>query len=212
MARELELLIVRHGRPKTVGSDNGTELTSNAILSWTAETGVDWHFIDPGKPAQNAFIESFNGRRARPTAQLMYGVPLNDEAGLEHEADAMGARALSSAHSPPAQCMKSTPSRGGAVQLAAPGGIQHAMNSCFVAALINTFTVVRPLRNLLILTNNALAAGPAQDLQRLLCTRKQAYTLPIRLTECCEKTRTSRERCWARFVTGWRTCARASTP
>jgi transposase InsO family protein len=47
---------------KTVGSDNGTELTSNAILSWTAETGVDWHYIDPGKPMQNAFIESFNGR------------------------------------------------------------------------------------------------------------------------------------------------------
>jgi len=62
VARELDLLIARHGRPKTVGSDNGTELTSNAILSWTAETGVDWHYIDPGKPVQNAFIESFNGR------------------------------------------------------------------------------------------------------------------------------------------------------
>ena len=62
VARELDLLIVRHGKPKTVGSDNGTELTSNAILSWTAETGVDWHYIDPGKPVQNAFIESFNGR------------------------------------------------------------------------------------------------------------------------------------------------------
>ena len=35
----------------------GTELTSNAILAWTAETGVDWHYIDPGKPVQNAFIE-----------------------------------------------------------------------------------------------------------------------------------------------------------
>ncbi len=62
VARELDLLIARHGKPKTVGSDNGTELTSNAILSWTAETGVGWHYIDPGKPVQNAFIESFNGR------------------------------------------------------------------------------------------------------------------------------------------------------
>jgi putative transposase len=62
VARELDLLIARHGRPKTVGSDNGTELTSNAILSWTAEAGVNWHYIDPGKPIQNAFIESFNGR------------------------------------------------------------------------------------------------------------------------------------------------------
>ena len=62
VARELDLLIARHGKPKTVGSDNGTELTGNAILSWTAETGVGWHYIDPGKPVQNAFIESFNGR------------------------------------------------------------------------------------------------------------------------------------------------------
>ena len=62
VGRELDLLIARHGKPKTVGSDNGTELTSNAILSWTAQTGVDWHYIDPGKPVQNAFIESFNGR------------------------------------------------------------------------------------------------------------------------------------------------------
>lgn len=62
VARELDLLIAHHGKPGTVGSDNGTELTSNAIVSWTAETGVDWHYIDPGKPVQNAFIESFNGK------------------------------------------------------------------------------------------------------------------------------------------------------
>jgi len=62
VARELDVLIVKHGKPATVGSDNGTELTSNAIVSWMAETGVDWHYIDPGKPVQNAFIESFNGR------------------------------------------------------------------------------------------------------------------------------------------------------
>ena len=62
VARELDLLLAVHGKPKAIGSDNGTELTSNAILSWTAETAVDWHYIDPGKPAQYAFIESFNGR------------------------------------------------------------------------------------------------------------------------------------------------------
>src|SRR5205807_7469184 len=43
-------------------SDNGTELTSNAILGWADETGVGWHYIVPGKPQQNGFIESFNGR------------------------------------------------------------------------------------------------------------------------------------------------------
>ena len=62
VARELDSLIARHGRPRTIGSDNGTELTSNAILTWAAGTLVDWHYIDPGKPVQNAFMESFNGR------------------------------------------------------------------------------------------------------------------------------------------------------
>ena len=62
VARELDLLIAERGKPRTIVSDNGTELTSNAILSWADEAGVDWHYIDPGKPVQNAFIESFNGR------------------------------------------------------------------------------------------------------------------------------------------------------
>src|SRR3954470_8106480 len=43
-------------------SDNGTELTCNAIIKWTEENGVEWHYIAPGKPMQNAFVESFNGR------------------------------------------------------------------------------------------------------------------------------------------------------
>jgi putative transposase len=62
VARELDRLIAVHGKPIAIGSDNGTELTSNAILAWTADRGVDWHYIAPGKPVQNAFIESFNGR------------------------------------------------------------------------------------------------------------------------------------------------------
>jgi putative transposase len=62
VARELDLLIARRGKPRTIVSDNGTELTSNAIVTWTAAAAVDWHYIDPGKPVQNAFIESFNGR------------------------------------------------------------------------------------------------------------------------------------------------------
>jgi putative transposase len=55
-------LVVLHGKPTAIGSDNGPELTSNVVLSWTADGGVDWHYIAPGKPVQNAFIESFNGR------------------------------------------------------------------------------------------------------------------------------------------------------
>src|SRR4051812_3025988 len=62
VARELDGLVVLHGRPRTIVSDNGSELTSRAILEWQNENGVRWHYIAPGKPMQNAFIESFNGR------------------------------------------------------------------------------------------------------------------------------------------------------
>lgn len=62
VARELDTLIARRGRPETIVSDNGTELTSRAILKWQNETQVAWHYIAPGKPQQNAFIEAFNGR------------------------------------------------------------------------------------------------------------------------------------------------------
>ncbi len=58
----LDLLIATRGRPGTIVSDNGTELTSNAILCWADQTRVGWHYIAPGKPMQNAFVESFNGR------------------------------------------------------------------------------------------------------------------------------------------------------
>ena len=49
-------------KPKTIVSDNGTELTSNAILRWADDHTVAWHYIAPGKPVQNAFIELFIGR------------------------------------------------------------------------------------------------------------------------------------------------------
>ena len=62
VARELDALIASRGRPACCVSDNGTELTSMAILRWSQEAQVEWHYIAPGKPQQNAFIESFNGR------------------------------------------------------------------------------------------------------------------------------------------------------
>jgi putative transposase len=59
--RELEQLAIERGMPKTIVSDNGSELTSAAVLRWS--TGrLEWHYIAPGKPMQNAFVESFNGR------------------------------------------------------------------------------------------------------------------------------------------------------
>ena len=61
VARELDQLIVAYGKPTTIVSDNGTELTSNAILRWTDGPGRR-HYIAPGKPVQNAFAKSFIGR------------------------------------------------------------------------------------------------------------------------------------------------------
>ena len=43
-------------------SDNGIEFTSNAILAWAKDHRVEWHYIAPGRPMQNGYIESFNGR------------------------------------------------------------------------------------------------------------------------------------------------------
>jgi len=62
LARELNRLVSARGKPQMIVSDNGSELTSNAILSWADETRVAWHYIAPGKPMQNGFVESFNGR------------------------------------------------------------------------------------------------------------------------------------------------------
>ena len=62
VARELTALIERCGKPGMIVSDNGTELTGNAILRWCSERRIEWHYIAPGKPMQNGFVESFNGR------------------------------------------------------------------------------------------------------------------------------------------------------
>lgn len=62
VARELTAIIAKRGKPGIIVSDNGTELTSNAILAWSAETRIEWHYIAPGKPMQNGYVESFNGR------------------------------------------------------------------------------------------------------------------------------------------------------
>ena len=62
VVRELDALITRRARPTMIASDNGTELTSRAVLAWTNRTGTRWHYIAPGKPTQNACVESFIGR------------------------------------------------------------------------------------------------------------------------------------------------------
>lgn len=62
VARELDHIAEHRGYPHMVVSDNGTELTSNAMLQWQQDRNVEWHYIAPGKPMQNGFVESFNGR------------------------------------------------------------------------------------------------------------------------------------------------------
>ena len=62
VARELATIIGQRGKPHMIVSDNGTELTSMAILRWSQERRVEWHYTAPGKPTQNAFVESFNGK------------------------------------------------------------------------------------------------------------------------------------------------------
>jgi putative transposase len=62
VARELDELIKKRGKPEQIISDNGTEFTSIAILKWSEEASIEWHYIQPGKPMQNGTLESFNGR------------------------------------------------------------------------------------------------------------------------------------------------------
>lgn len=62
VARLLAELVVARGKPQLIVNDNGPEFISRAMDRWAYENGVRLHFIRPGKPTENAFIESFNGR------------------------------------------------------------------------------------------------------------------------------------------------------
>jgi putative transposase len=63
VVQELDRLCQRRGcYPKGIKSDNGTEMTCRAVLQWAAEHDIEWHYITPGRPMENGFTESFNGR------------------------------------------------------------------------------------------------------------------------------------------------------
>jgi putative transposase len=62
LSRVLDMLMVSRGKPETVMSDNGPEFQSRAMMKWITSNRVHWHYIQPGKPNQNAWVESFNGR------------------------------------------------------------------------------------------------------------------------------------------------------
>ena len=58
----LDQAMATRGRPKRIVCDNGSEFTSLWFMQWAARHGIDIQYIQPGKPTQNAFAESFNGR------------------------------------------------------------------------------------------------------------------------------------------------------
>lgn len=62
VARVLSRLVNERGRPAVIVCDNGPEFISRALEIWAEENQVRLHFIEPGKPVQNCYVESFNGR------------------------------------------------------------------------------------------------------------------------------------------------------
>jgi len=62
VARVLDRLVELYGKPEGIRSDNGSEFAGNAMDAWAYRMGVKLDFIQPGKPTQNAYCESFNGR------------------------------------------------------------------------------------------------------------------------------------------------------
>ena len=62
VARVLEELKMQRGLPGQIRSDNGPEFTSRALDQWAYEQGIRWHYIQPGRPMENGYVESFNGR------------------------------------------------------------------------------------------------------------------------------------------------------
>jgi len=84
VARFISQLIDKRGKPASITCDNGTEFTSKALFFWSKENKVKLHFIQPGKPTQNAFVESLNGK-FRDTCLNLHWFRNLDEA--RHEID-----------------------------------------------------------------------------------------------------------------------------
>ena len=62
LTRILDSICSQRGKPAVIRSDNGAEFTGKAMLTWAHRNGVTLRLIEPGKPNQNAYVESFNGR------------------------------------------------------------------------------------------------------------------------------------------------------
>lgn len=62
LTRILDGICSQRGRPAVIRTDNGPEFVGKAMLNWAYRNGVSLKLIEPGKPNQNAYVESFNGR------------------------------------------------------------------------------------------------------------------------------------------------------
>ena len=62
LARIMDRICTQRGKPAVIRTDNGKEFTGRAMLTWAHRNGITLRLIEPGKPTQNAYIESFNGR------------------------------------------------------------------------------------------------------------------------------------------------------
>jgi putative transposase len=78
LVNEFERLAATRPLPRTIVCDNGPELTSKAMFLWSQRRGVKLHFIQPGKPTQNAFVESFNGKFREYCLDLNWFTSLED--------------------------------------------------------------------------------------------------------------------------------------
>jgi transposase InsO family protein len=71
VARELDRIAELRNYSRMIVSDNGTELTSNAILAWQPERGVEWHYVAPGKPMQAPSRRQRKSRHPLPSRTVV---------------------------------------------------------------------------------------------------------------------------------------------
>jgi transposase InsO family protein len=136
VARELTDLIGRRSKPGMIVSDNGTEFTSNAILAWSRDHGVEWHYIAPGKPMQNGYVESFNGRMRDEllNESLFFGLDHARSAISEWVEDFNTARPHSSlGYQTPAAFAEALAATGNPVAQPAPQGVTETAEALIAA-------------------------------------------------------------------------------
>jgi putative transposase len=132
VARELDAVIAIRGRPAMIVSDNGTELTSTAMLRWS-QRPVEWHYIALGKPQQNAFIEIFDGRlRDKLLNETLFSSPAHAREApslWQHDYNTVRPHGISAISRRLPMPTAALPTRNGTGRCATPG--LRAQSRCF---------------------------------------------------------------------------------